>query len=85
VPTVAFTQHLRRFAPAGSVSVAGGTVRAALEAIFASQPELRHYVLDEQRRLRKHVALFVDGERAALDDAVAAGAEIHVLQALSGG
>ena len=35
--------------------------------------------------LSDRAALFVDGRRARLEDGVAPGAEIHVLQALSGG
>jgi len=85
MPRITFTAHLRRWAPAEPVEVAGATVRLALDAVFAERPDLCSYVLDDQRRLRKHVALFVDGERAALDDAVAPEAEICVLQALSGG
>ena len=85
MPTVTFTAHLRRLAPAAPVQVEGTTVRAALDAVFDSHPLLRSYVLDEQRRLRKHVVLYVDGEKAALDQAVAPAAELCVLQALSGG
>jgi molybdopterin synthase sulfur carrier subunit len=85
MPRVTFTAHLRHWAPAAPVTVPGATPRQALDAIFAEHQLLRSYVLDEQRRLRKHVVLFVDGERAALDDAVAPDAEICVLQALSGG
>jgi hypothetical protein len=56
-------------------------------AVFAAQPALRDYILDEQGALRCHVAIFVDGrkiEPGQLDDVVAA-AEIYVVQALSGG
>ena len=85
MPRVTFTAHLRHWAPAEPATVPGATPRQALDAVFARHLLLRSYVLDEQRRLRKHVALFVDGERAALDDAVGPDAEICVLQALSGG
>ncbi|HVJ53928.1 MAG TPA: MoaD/ThiS family protein [Aliidongia sp.] len=85
MPRVLFTAHLKRLAPAGPVWVEAGTVRAALDRVFAEHPLLRSYVLDEQARLRKHVVLFVDGNRAALDDPVAPAAELCVLQALSGG
>lgn len=84
MPTVRFTAHLRHFAPA-PVAVAGETVRQALDVIFADTPLLAGYVLDDQHRLRRHVALFVNGQRAALDDRIDDGADIAVLQALSGG
>jgi hypothetical protein len=69
--------------------VPGATVRAALEAVFADNPRLRGYVLDEQGCLRRHVVVFVDGrlvrDRLGLTDPVAEGSEVAVMQALSGG
>ncbi len=62
---------------------------AALEAVFRDHPQLRGYVLDEQGRLRQHVAVFVGGDlirdRVRLSDTVAASQDIFVMQALSGG
>jgi sulfur-carrier protein len=86
---VVFTSHLAGVGPRDEVSVEGATVLAALDAVFAQYPLLEGYVLDDQRRLRKHVTIFVDGARVpaerALDEPVTAGSEIYVLQALSGG
>jgi hypothetical protein len=70
------------------VSVEAGTVREALEQVFAREPRLRGYLLDDQGILRKHMAVFVNGgrvkDRRSLADPVTEG-EVHVLQALSGG
>ena len=61
----------------------------ALSRVFRDNPGLRSYVLDDQGRLRTHVVIYVDGrpvrDRNALGDAVGKSAEIHVMQALSGG
>jgi len=84
MPRLVFTSHLRHVAP-GPAIVPGATVREALNAAFLTRPALAAYVLDDQKRLRRHVVLFVDGYRAALDDRVDGAAEICVLQALSGG
>jgi sulfur carrier protein ThiS len=69
--------------------VAGSTVREALEAVFARNPRLRGYLLDDQGGLRRHVVVFVGGEpvidRERLSDKVSKESEISVLQALSGG
>jgi hypothetical protein len=69
--------------------VAGASVREVLEAVFADNPRARSYVLDDQGRLRKHMVVFVDGERlrdrVGLGDAVAHEGEVYVMQALSGG
>jgi molybdopterin converting factor small subunit len=85
MPRVVFTSHLQRHVRCAESEVSGATVGAALEALFRAQPQVRDYVLDEQGELRKHVFVFVDGRRARLDDAVTAGAAIHVMQALTGG
>jgi molybdopterin converting factor small subunit len=87
--TVSFTSALQRFLPAPSAQVEGSTVGAALAAVFASRPALRGYVLDDQGALRRHVAVYVNGEpvrdRVGLTDPVGSHDEIHVFQALSGG
>jgi hypothetical protein len=85
MPHVLFTAHLRRLAPPAPVDAAGDTVADALDSVFAQHPLLETYILDDQRRLRRHIALFVDGERAQLADPVGPDARIAVLQALSGG
>jgi len=89
MPTVSFTQALERFLPAPSVEVEGTTLHAALAEVFASRPELRSYVLDDQGALRRHVIVFINEEQArdrtGLSDPVGPRDEIFVLQALSGG
>lgn len=89
MPRVVFTANLQRHVPCPATEVAGATVRAALDAVFAANPRLRGYVVDEQGRLRRHIVVFVDGQlirdRLTLGDAVAAGSEVAVMQALSGG
>jgi hypothetical protein len=89
VPTVVFTPNLKRHVDCPTESVDGVTVRAVLDAVFAANPRLRGYVLDDQGALRKHMSVFVDGQqiadRAQLSDAVRPASEIYVMQALSGG
>ena len=85
MPLVSFTGHLRRYLPVATVEVAGETVAGALDALFEKEPRLRGYVLDDQGAIRRHVAIFVAGERRGLAHAVTAGDHIYVLQALSGG
>ncbi|WP_270935255.1 MoaD/ThiS family protein [Falsiroseomonas oryzae] len=89
MPRIAFTPNLRRHLACPPGEVGGATLRAALDEVFAANPRLRGYLLDEHGRLRKHVAVFVNGEpvgdRAALSDSLAPGDEVFVFQALSGG
>lgn len=86
---VTFTSTLRRHREAPDALAEGATVREVLDRVFAADPLLRSYVLDDQGRLRRHVNVYLDGamirDRARLSDAAGPGAEIHVLQALSGG
>lgn len=89
MPSVSFTDNLQKHLPCPPVSVSGETVRAVMEAVFAENPSLRSYLLDDQERLRKHVNIFVNdamiADRIALSDPVTDNDRIFVFQALSGG
>lgn len=89
MPTIHLTSHLRRVGPAGPTRVEAATLGAALDAYFATAPKVRSYILDDQGRLRRHVAVFIDGEllvdKKDLGRRVAPTSEIYVMQALSGG
>jgi sulfur-carrier protein len=89
MPIVRFTNNIQRHVNCPPRDVPGATVREALEQYFAGNDRARGYVLDEQGRLRHHMAAFVDGrqlqDRDRLSDAVTADAVIDVVQALSGG
>jgi len=89
MPHVHFTPNLRRHVECPTTETAGGTVREALENVFAERPQLRGYIVDDQHQLRQHVIIFIDGrpivDRTSLSDPVKADAEIYVMQALSGG
>jgi molybdopterin converting factor small subunit len=85
---VSFTAHLKQVAPPEPVTGAGATVGEVLQDVFARYPALRGYILDDQDRLRIHVAIFVDDvhvRRNALSYPLKPDSELHVLQALSGG
>ena len=89
MPTIHLTSHLRRVAPDGPTQVEAATLGAALDAYFATAPKARSYILDDQGRLRRHVAVFIDGEllvdKKDLGRRVTPNSEIYVMQALSGG
>ncbi len=86
---VAFTANIQRHVACPDSDVAGQTVRDALEAVFASNPQARSYVLDDQGALRRHMAIYVDGhliaDRTALSDPINDTSSIYVFQVLSGG
>jgi sulfur-carrier protein len=89
VVRVAFTANLQRHLSCPDQTVPGSTVRAVLDRVFAAEPRLRSYILDDQDRVRRHVAIYVNGDRIAdrerLSDAVGDDDEVFVFQALSGG
>lgn len=87
--TIRFTGTLARHRAAPTLTAEGATLRELLDRAFAEDALMKSYVLDEQGRVRRHVNIFVDGamiaDRRRLSDAVAPGAEVYILQALSGG
>jgi sulfur-carrier protein len=89
VAHVTFTANLQRHLSCPDQLVPGSTVRAVLDQVFAVEPRLRSYILDDQDRVRRHVAVYVNGDRIAdrerLSDSVGDDDEVFVFQALSGG
>jgi sulfur-carrier protein len=62
------------------------TLDDALLDLDARFPGLRFRIVDEQRAIRPHIKLFVDGELSRhLDAPVAGAAELMIVGALSGG
>ena len=86
---VVFTPNLQRHVDCPPTEVTGATVKEVLDAAFEGNDRARGYVLDEHGELRRHMVVFVDGERVRdpvwLSDVVPEGAEVYVMQALSGG
>lgn len=63
----------------------GATVAALLRALEAAHPALAGWILDERGRIRRHINVFVNGERGREETAVAGGDVVEVLPAISGG
>ena len=66
-------------------TVEGATVREALLALEARNPPIGGWILDERRMIRRHINVFVDGERGRENTLLLHGAQIHVLPAITGG
>ena len=84
MPTVTFTPNIQHHVHCPDSVVPGGTVREALDAVFAGNPRARSYVLDDQGALRKHMAIYRNAEiihdRARLSDPVDDNGIIHVFR-----
>lgn len=66
--------------------VSGSSLGDALDALDARYPGLRFRVIDEQRAIRPHIKMFVDGELArGLQTSVVGAHELMLVGALSGG
>ena len=88
--SIDFSKNIRTHVDVGRMEIpAGGTIKTALDQVFAEHSRLRSYLLDDRGSVRKHVAVFRNGEsildRENLSDQVNDGDEIFVMQALSGG
>jgi sulfur-carrier protein len=86
---VVFTLNLQRHIACPVTQAPGETVGAVLKAVFADNPTLRTYILDDQDRVRQHVHVYINNERIAdtigLSDRIGADDELFIFQALSGG
>jgi molybdopterin synthase sulfur carrier subunit len=66
-------------------SLDGEAVEDLLRSLERDHPALSGWILDERGRLRRHINVFVNGERVAQDSPVAEGDRVDVLPAISGG
>jgi molybdopterin converting factor small subunit len=76
---------LKQLAGGGELEVTGATVGALLQALERERPPLDGWILDERDRIRRHINVFVNGERGDEDTPIADGDRIDVLPAISGG
>jgi molybdopterin converting factor small subunit len=65
--------------------VEGATVVELLGELERLHPPVAGWVLDERGRIRRHINVFVNGERGGEATAVDADDRIDVLPAISGG
>ncbi len=87
--TLEFAPSLRRHVECAPQQLEPGRLREVLDAALLAAPGLTHYVLDDQRAVRKHVAIFINKtmvqDRVVLNHAVVDGDQVLVVQALTGG
>jgi molybdopterin synthase sulfur carrier subunit len=63
----------------------GATLGQVLSDLERRYPGLTGWVLDETGSIRRHVNVFVNGERVPVETAIAEADRIQVLPAISGG
>lgn len=67
------------------MDVEAATVREAIVAIDRQWPGMADRLCDSSPAIRRHLNIFVGGERARLDTPLPAGGEMLVMTAMSGG
>ena len=69
----------------GEHELDSATVAELLRALERRHPALSGWILDEPGRIRRHINVFVNGERAAEQTPVGAADRVEVLPAITGG
>ena len=63
----------------------GATVADVIADLDAQVPGIRNRIVDAGPMIRTHINVFVAGQRSTLTTPVPAGADVHVIPAVSGG
>jgi sulfur-carrier protein len=69
----------------GEHELEGATVVELLRDLERRHPEVEGWILDERGAVRRHINVFVNGERRAGASAVQSGDRVEVLPAITGG
>ena len=65
--------------------VSGADVQTVLRGLEDLHPSVCGWILDERGTIRRHINVFVNGERGGEATAVRAGDRIEVIPAITGG
>jgi molybdopterin synthase sulfur carrier subunit len=67
------------------LEMTASTVDEMMDGLDARWPGMRDRLCDTSPAIRRHINVFIDGERATLETRLTPGAEVFVLTAISGG
>ena len=76
---------LRGLCGGSELQVAGATVTELLRGLESEHPSVSGWILDERGSIRRHINVFVNGERGDEQTSVAAGDRVEILPAITGG
>ncbi len=87
MPRVILPDSLVRLFPGAErrVQLEADTVAATLERLNERWPGMRDRLVDGRPAIRRHIVIFVNGERAELSTSVMETDELYVMPAMSGG
>ena len=63
----------------------GATVVDLLRGLEHRHPEMSGWILDERGLIRRHINVFVNGERGGEESTVRSGDRVEVIPAITGG
>jgi molybdopterin synthase sulfur carrier subunit len=67
------------------LSLPAASVSEVIDALEERWPGMRDRLIDSTPRIRRHINVFVEGRRVALDTPLGAGASVFIITAVSGG
>jgi sulfur-carrier protein len=86
MPVVRLRQPLKRLAgDASEHALEGRTVVELLRELERAYPPIRGWIIDERGNVRRHINVFVNGQRRDEGTPVAGDDRVDVLPAISGG
>lgn len=87
MPRVVLPDSLVRLFPDAErrLQIDGGTVLETVTRLDERWPGMRDRLLDGRPAIRRHIVIFVNGERAELSTPVLETDELYVMPAMSGG
>ncbi|OAI42644.1 molybdopterin synthase sulfur carrier subunit [bacterium SCGC AG-212-C10] len=85
--TVHLHGALRNLFPAApaTVRVEAATVADLMSELNSRWPGMRDRICDNSPAIRRHMTVFVDGERATLQTEIRPGGTVEIIPAISGG
>jgi hypothetical protein len=84
---VLLPQSLTRLFPGSppSLDIEAANVAGLIDALDTHWPGMRHCLCDSTPRIRRHINIFVAGERATLATDLPRNGEVAIMTAISGG
>lgn len=84
---VALPNALLRLFPGAEreATIRAATVEQMIDALDRRWPGMRDRLCDSSPRVRRHINIFVGGERACLETPLPLNAEVLIMTAISGG
>ena len=86
MPVLCVHGTLRQLAGGGAEhQLEGPTVIALLRELERTHPDVSGWIVDERGLIRRHINVYVNGERGGEETAVGAEDRVEVLPAITGG